>query len=288
MRVGEAIRLDRDDVDWNDGVLTIVAGKFGRCREVPLHPATTAALGRYARRRDVAVPGPPGASFFISSAGTRLIPACVRRTFGALVRAGLRPRSAGAGPGSTTSGILRRRDPAGLVPRRRRRAGPAAAAVDLPGPRRSRPQPTGTWKPPPSCSPWPRPARSAYCTDWEAPDERARPRPARVLHRPADPPAPRQPAHRCRLPGHLPAAAGLRPARTGKPPSRLELADLDATMIAAFLDHLTTDRQTPPRPATPGWPRSTRCSATPRCAPPSTPPSSSGYWPSPTAAPTAP
>ena len=31
-------------------------------------------------------------------------------------------------------------------------------------------------------------------------------------------------------------------ARAGKPPSRLELADLDATMIGAFLDHLAADR----------------------------------------------
>ena len=99
MRVGEAIRLDRADIDWDDGVLTVVAGKPGRWREVPLHPDTTAALGRYARRRDELCPSPRAASFFVSSAGTRLIPACVRRTFGGLARsAGLRPRSARCRP----------------------------------------------------------------------------------------------------------------------------------------------------------------------------------------------
>jgi integrase/recombinase XerD len=99
LRVGEAIRLDRADIDWDDGVLTVVAGKSGRWREVPLHPDTTAALGRYARRRDVLCPAPRAASFFISTAGTRLIPACVRRTFGGLVRAaGLCPRSARCRP----------------------------------------------------------------------------------------------------------------------------------------------------------------------------------------------
>ena len=99
MRVGEAIRLDRADIDWDDGVITVVAGKSGRWRELPLHPDTTAALGRYARRRDLLCPAPRAASFFVSSAGTRLIPACVRRTFGALVRAaGLRPRSARCRP----------------------------------------------------------------------------------------------------------------------------------------------------------------------------------------------
>lgn len=35
--------------------------------------------------------------------------------------------------------------------------------------------------------------------------------------------------------------------RTGKPPSALDLADLDATLIAAFLDHLEHDRGNSPR-----------------------------------------
>jgi integrase/recombinase XerD len=99
MRVGEAIRLDDADIDWDDGVLTVRAGKPGRWREVPLHPDTIAALDRYARRRDELCPAPRAASFFVSSAGTRLIPACVRRTFGGLARAaGLSPRSARCRP----------------------------------------------------------------------------------------------------------------------------------------------------------------------------------------------
>ena len=41
----------------------------------------------------------------------------------------------------------------------------------------------------------------------------------------------------------LPAAACVRArSRLGKPPSKLELEDLDAAMIAAFLDHLETER----------------------------------------------
>ena len=94
MRVGEAVRLDRTDVDLDDGVITVVAGKFGRWREVPLQPSTVEALGCYARRRDALCPEPKAASFFISNAGTRLIPACVRQRFGRLVRAaGLCPSS---------------------------------------------------------------------------------------------------------------------------------------------------------------------------------------------------
>jgi integrase/recombinase XerD len=45
MRIGEALRLDRDDVDLDTGVLTIHLTKFGKSRQLPLHPTTTAALG---------------------------------------------------------------------------------------------------------------------------------------------------------------------------------------------------------------------------------------------------
>ena len=94
MRVGEAVRLDRTDVDLDDGVITVVAGKFGRWREVPLQPDTVDALSSYARRRDALCPEPKAPSFLVSNTGTRLIPACVRQRFGQLSRAaGLRPRS---------------------------------------------------------------------------------------------------------------------------------------------------------------------------------------------------
>jgi len=69
--------------------------------------------------------------------------------------------------------------------------------------------------------------------------------------------------------------------RTGRQPSQLGVADLDAVTIGAFLQHLETGSgETRPRPVTLGWPRSTPSSATPRCATPSTPRSSSGCWPS--------
>lgn len=94
LRIGEATRLDRTDIDFDDGVITVVAGKFGRWREVPLHPSTTQALASYARRRDELCPGPTAPSFFISTTGTRLIPARVRQTFARILRtAGLLPRS---------------------------------------------------------------------------------------------------------------------------------------------------------------------------------------------------
>jgi integrase len=36
MRVGEALRLQRSDIDWVEGVATVYATKFGKSREPPL------------------------------------------------------------------------------------------------------------------------------------------------------------------------------------------------------------------------------------------------------------
>ncbi len=61
-------------------------------------------------------------------------------------------------------------------------------------------------------------------------------------------------------------------ARTGKPPSQLDLEQLDAELICAFLDHLEDDRGTAFAPATPGSPRSDPYIGSRRCATPSTQP----------------
>ena len=81
MRVGEAIRLDRADIDWADAVLTIRESKFGKTRMVPVLDSTLDTLSRYARIRDRLCPQTAPASFFISTAGTRLIYACVGQVF---------------------------------------------------------------------------------------------------------------------------------------------------------------------------------------------------------------
>ena len=77
--------------------------------------------------------------------------------------------------------------------------------------------------------------------------------------------------------------AGFASAQTGKTPSALDIADLDAPLAAAFPGHLEADRHNTVR--TRNWrlaasPPSTRCSATPHCTTPNAPPSSSGSWPS--------
>src|SRR5262249_1774617 len=52
LRLGEAVNLQAQDVDWSQGVLTIRGAKFGKTRLVPLHPSALAALRDYADLRD--------------------------------------------------------------------------------------------------------------------------------------------------------------------------------------------------------------------------------------------
>lgn len=99
MRVGEALALDRGDIDGPEGVLTIRTSKFGKSRELPVHPSTVDALRRYLRRRDRPRSAARTAAVLVSSAGTRLLYCNVQWTFHRLVRrAGLTPRSAACRP----------------------------------------------------------------------------------------------------------------------------------------------------------------------------------------------
>ena len=52
IRVGEAIRLDRDDIDYQRALLVVRNSKRERSREVPLHDSTLHALNNYSKRRD--------------------------------------------------------------------------------------------------------------------------------------------------------------------------------------------------------------------------------------------
>jgi integrase/recombinase XerD len=72
MRSGEAVRLDRDDIDWDDGVVTVWYAKFHNSRALPVHSSTLDALERYGRLRDQYVANPKTPSFFVSTVGTRL------------------------------------------------------------------------------------------------------------------------------------------------------------------------------------------------------------------------
>jgi integrase/recombinase XerD len=81
VRIGEAIKLDRSDIDWTDGVLIVRESKFNKSRHVPLHDSTLEALERYARRRDELCPSPRHESFFVSLHGTRLRLNVIDKTF---------------------------------------------------------------------------------------------------------------------------------------------------------------------------------------------------------------
>ena len=95
LRIGEAIRLDRGDIDFDQGVLLVRRSKFGKSRAVPLESSTRDALDAYAARRDRLCPRPASESFFVSLRGTRIIYACVWPTHRALCQ------NAGVGAGAT-------------------------------------------------------------------------------------------------------------------------------------------------------------------------------------------
>lgn len=81
LRISEAIKLDRSDVDWSEGVLLVRDSKFTKSRYVPVHDSTLQALERYARRRDELCPRPREESFFVSLRGTRLMRCTVDTAF---------------------------------------------------------------------------------------------------------------------------------------------------------------------------------------------------------------
>jgi integrase/recombinase XerD len=85
LRPGEALALDRRDVDLRHGALHVRAAKHNKQREVPLHPTTTAALRRYARARDRRFPEPSTPAFFIGARGRRVPRGELNRTFTQLI-----------------------------------------------------------------------------------------------------------------------------------------------------------------------------------------------------------
>ncbi|MDR3465441.1 MAG: tyrosine-type recombinase/integrase [Xanthobacteraceae bacterium] len=99
MRLSEAIKLQHDDVDLEEGVLTVRQTKFGKSRLVPLHPTTHAALLSYAERRDAHLGSRCGPHFFVAERGGRLLHQYVHRVFWRLSREiGLRRPGDHSGP----------------------------------------------------------------------------------------------------------------------------------------------------------------------------------------------
>jgi integrase/recombinase XerD len=99
LRPGEALALDRDDVDLRHGVVLVRTGKQKKQREVPLHDSTVAALGDYVRQREAHFPQSATPAFFLSSRGGRVGRHELNQTFTTLIReVGLDGRGARSRP----------------------------------------------------------------------------------------------------------------------------------------------------------------------------------------------
>jgi integrase/recombinase XerD len=72
LRTGEAVRLDRSDVDLTDGLLLIRYTKYGKHRRIPIDPTAVTALAEFADRRDLLCPAPVDAAFLLNRHGQRL------------------------------------------------------------------------------------------------------------------------------------------------------------------------------------------------------------------------
>lgn len=87
MRIGEAIALDRADMELPEGRLTVRHAKNGRSREVALHRTTVEALDAYARVRDDLCPRPKDPCFLVTNGGARLHKGTIWHEFDRLRRA---------------------------------------------------------------------------------------------------------------------------------------------------------------------------------------------------------
>jgi integrase/recombinase XerD len=72
MRVGEAISLEDDSIDWRHALLTVRDSKFRKSRQMPVHATTLRALRDYAGVRDRLRPARQSPTFLVSQAGTKL------------------------------------------------------------------------------------------------------------------------------------------------------------------------------------------------------------------------
>lgn len=86
LRLGEAIRLNQEDLDADHQLLRILNSKFGKSREVALHDSTIGALADYGRVRDRRFPKPGCGALLLSTRGTRLLAPSIHETFNRLVK----------------------------------------------------------------------------------------------------------------------------------------------------------------------------------------------------------
>ncbi len=91
LRPGEAIRLDRSDVNLVNGILSIRESKFGKSSFVPVEESTRVILEHYSRYRDPLFSLRLSEAFLVGESGKRLNACSTRRMFVRISRAvGLR------------------------------------------------------------------------------------------------------------------------------------------------------------------------------------------------------
>jgi integrase len=99
MRVGEALRLDRCDLDLRHGTLTVRKSKLGKSRLLPLHPSTVDALQGYLRQRDQHPRAKTTEALLLSTRGARVDHSDVNHTFRKLLKqTGIGSRSGSCRP----------------------------------------------------------------------------------------------------------------------------------------------------------------------------------------------
>jgi integrase len=86
LRIGEAIRLTRADLQEADAMLQVSHAKGDSARRVPLHATTMRALHTYGQQRDRHFPVARSEYLLVSIRGTRLSQSAVNETFRELTR----------------------------------------------------------------------------------------------------------------------------------------------------------------------------------------------------------
>lgn len=81
MRLGEALRLDRSDVDTSNRTITIRQSKFGKSRYIPIHRTTADALKAYSGHRDSFLSEPKSSQFLIGHHGFGISERTIRQIF---------------------------------------------------------------------------------------------------------------------------------------------------------------------------------------------------------------
>ena len=91
LRISEALALDHDDLDVENGVVRVRRGKLGKERLLPLDSTVVAQLVGYSAERDRLLGSAPDA-FFVTCKGTRLTDCSARYNFAHACRHGRGPR----------------------------------------------------------------------------------------------------------------------------------------------------------------------------------------------------